>query len=216
MKDMKLAFKLLKYSYQVKLNLGATTLVAVAALGILGIHVIWGANSLFITYATYLVLLAATLPAQNLTCYVMTSFSATSPYQKRLQVVMPAMLNFLFMSAGYLVISFVCWSGFYFGKIQEGAASQIVFQTGIFGMIFAVYAATSIKKYLLGTVMFILVVPALLLNRLLIGIPFWTAVLLGEVLILLGAVISRIVCELLYKSGVPRRIEAAWTKKLGC
>jgi len=216
MKDLKLAFKLLPYAYQAKMNLGAS-----AVMFFVFTILFWfflteerASGGLSIGYAAYFVLLAGMFPAQSLVCYTIAHFSATSPKQKRLQVSIPVKLNCLFMTVGYLTILIQGLIAVGIGKAEKESVAQMLFCAGLYGMIFSIYMSASTKKYLLSTILFVFVIVPLLIFELFITLPLWASTVLGEGMILLGAVIARLLCGLLYKTSVSKRIESLWLKRL--
>ena len=206
-KDIKVGIKMLKYGLNAKTQFGIG-----AAFLLLGIGITFANNSSYEDFALrslggcYL-MIAFAYPAQILIVTTVSKMLQASPYKKKLQVTIPALLFFVgnvIAYSIYILIMMITRRGI--GRTGMGV--QILF-TGLMAFALQVIGILAYKAYILGMVVMIISVLSIIsvISRPGEFVGLITkfadmegiAILLGYATIIVGLFISLLVGKLLYR-----------------
>lgn len=229
--DMKLGFKMLRYSHGIKGNVACAVIMAVFGLIIMVSDLIIMASSARYSgvgaAAGFLLMVSGMFPTQMLFSLNVTGLVLSAPVQKKLQTKIPVLCNFVCMAALFTFITlFKAVMIAIYPETLQAVCNELTL-IALLGAVVTGYMAIAYKKFWLGTILF-LVFYGLFTNGLFtisddkilnMGIfgpgvgSFLLAWVLGIAILAAAAVVGYGVSLLLYKQPISKMSQPATLRK---
>lgn len=211
---IKMSWKMLRYSFGLKMNVGCMILFIV--LGIIMEIVTQG--ELFL--GAFFIFLVSMWPVQMIYSISMSNEVATSPYKKSMQTSMPAIVS-AFSGAGAMVLVVILKVIEYVNYPESrGGIVNGLLVICIYALVIAVYTGLAYKFFVASLILFFVVYMGtyVFLAKILdvtqpAFMPFPVAIVLCFVTVIVGALIQYGVSTLVYKYPLSKRAQGALMKK---
>lgn len=209
-KQLRMGLKMLRYAHGIKSCI--VWCVIVLLLGVLFEVGADDSNSVFI--GIYLVMMLAIWPLQLLVSLNVPNVVAASPWKKRIQTSVTALISFCGFLIAFAVVDVMEGNKFATGRIAAEDFTFNVLFAACFAVLLMIYMAFSTKYFVVSTIGFIIVMSS---SSIVINLMQYTdlaifhqslhpaaTVLLGILFIILGAVLEYGISLLIYKVPVSK------------
>lgn len=205
--QIKMGAKMLRYGHSIGLNMGMAGFffllgVVIECLPVFNLR-IWG---------DYMIIVNGMWMAQTLYSVNAAGLVQTSPWKKRLQTSVPTAIGFLGYALCYLVIVLLKLLEIVRADAEQLATvPTMLIIDAVIGAWMMVYCGTAFKYYIPSTIIFIGVfygwffgenIPRGLSQS---ALPIWSAVVIGYVILLVGAALQYGLARLVYHKALDKR-----------
>lgn len=221
-KQLQMGIKLLRYTHGIVANTVLGALILLVGIIIeLGTS---GPNGLATTSGVggYFILMTAMWPLQMLISLNVPGIVATSPWKKRIQTSVFSVSAVLYFTLTYtlvMVLKLMKWKS---GLVSEERFVIEMLQMVVFVFILIIYMTTSLKYFVVSTIVFCIVMPAFMISYMIaynmdilarLNLGPVAVISLGYATIFLSALLGNGILHLLYKKPVSKYSQMSSLRK---
>lgn len=222
-KQLQMGIKLLRYTHGIVANtvLGALILL-VGILMELGSSGSSGMAAASLSVGGYFILMTAMWPLQMLISLNVPGVVAASPWKKRIQTSVFSVSAVVYFTLTYtlvMVLKLLKWKS---GFVSEERFVIEMLQMVVFVFILMIYMATSLKYFVVSTIVFCIVMPAFMVSYMIaynmdilarLNLGPVAVILIGYATIFLSTLLGNGILHLLYKKPVSKYSQMSSLRK---
>ena len=222
-KQLQMGIKLLRYTHGIVANtvLGVLSLL-VGIIMELGSSGSTGMATASLSVGGYFILMTAMWPLQMLISLNVPGIVAASPWKKRIQTSVFSVSAVVYFTLTYtlvMVLKLLKWKS---GFVSEERFVIEMLQMVVFVFILMIYMATSLKYYVVSTIVFCIVMPAFMVSYVIaynmdilarLNLGPVAVILIGYATIFLSTLLGNGILHLLYKKPVSKYSQMSSLRK---
>ena len=222
-KQLQMGIKLLRYTHGIVANtaLGALILL-VGIIMELGSSGSTGMSAASLSVGGYFILMTAMWPLQMLISLNVPGIVAASPWKKRIQTSVFSVSAVLYFTLTYtlvMVLKLMKWKS---GLVSEEQFVIEMLQMVVFVFILMIYMTTSLKYFVVSTIIFCIVLPTFMVSYMIaynmdilarLNLGPGAIILIGYVTIFISALLGNGILHLLYKKPVSKYSQMSGLRK---